>query len=120
MSTNCAICEKPLAFRWSDTHGIGACTTCGLPYRIYHYENDQRVEKPPSIAIDEAWLPLGRKYWAETHRRTFPAAFDFMRGRGGRSYSGASEDECEEFHAWMEARRDEWPVRPDEALTAAD
>jgi hypothetical protein len=74
--------------------GVAACGSCGLPYRLYHYEGEgddqKRVEKPPSIAVKESWLPLARRYWIETHQRTFPAAFDFMSGRGGRTYSGAS------------------------------
>jgi hypothetical protein len=108
-TTLCAICEKPLSCVWSDTHGIGACFTCGLPYRLYHYEGNKRVEKPPSVAIKEEWVPIGRKYWNETHRRTFPAAFDFMGGRGGCTYSGATGDEIDEWHAWLDARKDEWP-----------
>lgn len=32
----CALCNSRLSFRWTDTHGVGVCTKCGL-YRIYHY-----------------------------------------------------------------------------------
>lgn len=110
----CEICESELAVRWSDTHGIGACITCGLPYQIYHYDGSTRVQKPPSIAVKEDWIPIGRKYWNETHRRTFPAAFDFVGTRGGRTYSGASEDEIAEWDAWMDAHQDELPARTDE------
>ncbi len=113
----CAVCNTPSpSFRWSDTHGIGVCHRCGLPYRIYHYENNERVEKPPSIAVKEAWLPLAREYWQETGRRVFPSAFDMgiFRGRGGRTYSGASEEEMREFDAWLSLRKEQ---RPAEATT---
>lgn len=115
---SCAICGNELRVRWSDTHGVGACITCGLPYLIYHYEGDTRVERPPAIAVKEEWVPIGLKYWQETHRRTFPAAFDVMVGRGGRSYSGASADEIEEFQSWLDAHRDELPPSSDDG--AAD
>jgi hypothetical protein len=108
-TTLCAICEKPLSCVWSDTHGVGACFTCGLPYRLYHYENDTRVEKPPSVAVPDEWVVIGRKYWNETHRRTFPAAFDFVGGRNGRTYSGATQDEINEWETWLDAHKDELP-----------
>lgn len=114
----CAVCDQELRVRWTDTHGIGACVTCGLPYRIYHYEGDTRVEKPPSIAVMEAWLPLAKQYWDQTHSRVFPAEFDFMGGRGGLSYSGASHGEIVAFEAWMVARKSEWPQAVGEAQPA--
>ena len=113
----CAVCEGELSVRWTDTHGVAACGRCGLPYRLYHYENDVRVDKPPSIAVKESWLPLAREYWQETRQRVFPGAFDMgvFRSRGGRTYSGASEDEMTAFDEWINARRDRWPVEPDAA-----
>lgn len=118
--TTCAVCEKRLLFRWSDTHGVGVCDTCGLPYTIYHYENDARVEKPPSIAVKEAWLPLAREYWTETNRRVFPGAFDMgiFRSRGSRTYSGATDDDMRDFDDWLKARQDRWPVEPPQAVDA--
>ncbi len=96
--------------------------TCGLPYRIYHYENDVRVSRPPSVEIKEEWLILGREYWRETHRRVFPGAFDMgvFRSRGGRTYSGATEDEMREFDDWMNERKSRWPLESPEAADAVD
>ncbi len=114
----CAICEQPFSFRWSDTHGVAACRTCGLPYRLYHYgENNERLDKPPEIAIRAEWVAVGRQYWQETQQRTFPAAFDFLRDRGGRSFSGATEEECELFNAWLDAHPDLIPAKPEEAAS---
>jgi hypothetical protein len=107
----CAICEQPYSFRWSDTHGIAACRVCGLPYRLLHYDGETRLEKPPEIAIRADWLDVGRRYWQETRQRTFPAAFDFIRDRGGRSYSGASAEECELFSAWLDEHPELIPSR---------
>jgi len=108
----CAICATPLSCGWTDTHGIGACGTCGLPYTLYHYDNETRVHKPPSIAVKESWLPLALEYWTETKRRVFPGAFDMgiFRSRGGRTYSGATEDEMREFNEWLNARKARWPA----------
>jgi hypothetical protein len=110
--TLCAVCGTPLAARWTDTHGVGACCTCGLPYRLYHYENNERVEKPPSVAVKDEWLPLAREYWTETKRRVFPGQFDMgvFRSRGGRTYSGATEDEMRDFDGWMDTHKDHWPI----------
>jgi hypothetical protein len=109
----CAVCdsERP-GFRWTDTHGVAVCGTCGCPYRLYHYENEQPVEKPPSLAVDVEWLPLAREYWRETQRRVFPASHDMgmLRSRGGRSYSGATDEDVEAFNEWMNARKRLWPA----------
>lgn len=119
--TNCVICGAEPSYCWTDTHGVGVCWTCGLPYTIYHYEDDERVEKAPTIAVKEAWLPLAREYWQETHRRVFPGTYDMgtFRSRGGRTYSGATEDEMREFDDWMKARKDRWPVEEVEATPEA-
>lgn len=113
----CAVCDWPLSFRWSDTHGVGVCNRCGLPYRIYHYENDARVAKPPTIAVKEAWLPLAREYWQQNKKRVFPGIYDIgpLRSRAGRTYSGATEEEMGEFGTWIDARVDRWPAEEAEA-----
>ncbi len=79
------------------------------------------MEKPPTIAVKDAWLPLAREYWNETHRRVFPGAYDvgIFRSRGGRTYSGATEDEMREFDEWLGERRDRWPEQPVEEPPAA-
>jgi len=59
----CDCCENDLAFRWTDTHGVGACIRCGLPYTILHYEgegsNRQRIEKPPEAALTSDGVSIG-------------------------------------------------------------
>lgn len=122
--TMCEVCGERLGVRWTDTHGVGACSTCGLPYTIYHYDNDVRVEKPPSVAVKESWLPLAREYWTETKRRVFPGAFDMgiFRSRGERTYSGASESDMRAFDEWLNERKDRWPETPlaSDAVDPAD
>lgn len=121
-ATICAVCDGSPYWRWTDTHGVAVCRTCGLPFRLYHYENDVRVEKPPSIAVKESWVPLAREYWAETKRRVFPGAFDMgiFRSRGGLSYSGATLDEMREFEEWLSAHKDRWPIEAHEATDAEE
>lgn len=111
----CLVCDSELWFRWTDTHGIAVCGTCGLPYRIYHYENDQRVEKPPACTIAPAWIPLAREYWAERKRRVFPGAHDIgiLRRRGSRTYSGATEEDIDTFEQWINAHKHRWPPVPE-------
>lgn len=105
----CELCKSDLSFQWSDTHGVGACTTCGLPHTILHYEDKKLIDKDPEVAIQLDWLPIGKKYWEETKRRAFPAAYDFMRMRNGYSYSGATEEECELWEEWLDKHKDELP-----------
>jgi hypothetical protein len=114
----CVVCERELIVKWSDTHGVGACWTCGLPYRIYHYENDERVEKPPSVVINDKGLEIARRYWAETQRRVFPAAYDMGMERGGCTYSGASREDCDLWNAWMEEHASEFGLSSAEAQDA--
>lgn len=115
----CEICGERLTFQWSDTHGVAVCINCGLPYTIYHYEGEgesrKRVKRPPLVAIKPEWVEIGRKYWAETHRRVFPASYDmgFLRGREC-SYSGASLDDCRHFDDWLEQHKDMLP-KPESA-----
>lgn len=100
----CACCERRLMFQWSDTHGIGVCCTCGLPYIIYHYapkeEGGARLEKPPECALNEKGIEIAKRYWTETQRRVFPAHYDMGIGHGGRSYSGATSEDCRLFSEW--------------------
>ena len=118
-SAKCAVCNSELYCRWTDTHGIGVCGTCGLPYVLYHYDEDKkRVKKPPSLAVDDAWLPLACAYWRETRERVFPGAYDMgSRSRGGRTYSGATQEQMEAFDVWMKAHKDQWPIKSAETLS---
>lgn len=100
----CACCGNRLAVQWSDTHGVGVCTSCGLPYRLYHYENDKRVEKPAEPCLTARGVEIAKEYWTETHRRVFPACYDMGIGRDGRSYSGATSGDCDAFNTWYVAK----------------
>jgi hypothetical protein len=111
----CICCDDvDMSFQWSDTHGVGVCCRCGMPYRMIHYEgpegDQKRVEKPPECVILEAWQVVGKRYWQETGKRVFPADFDMgFRERDGRSYSGATESERRSFWKWVDDHKDEMP-----------
>ena len=118
----CVVCDSDLSFQWSDTHGVGVCWRCGMPYTVYHYEGEgderKRVDKPPAPAIFEEWIPVGRRYWEETKRRVFPASFDMgFLSRRETSYSGATPGDVRAFDDWLEAHKDELP-KPREQSTA--
>jgi len=108
---NCKLCEEPLSFRWTDTHGVAVCSNCGLPYTVYHYDDDkQRIEKPPSVAIKESWIPIGKQYWEEYHRMVFPASYDFMLASRDSSYSGATTGDVQQFDEWLDEHESELPT----------
>lgn len=102
----CVVCdtESP-SFAWTDSHGIAQCRTCGAPYRIYHYEDGKRVEKPPECLINDESLDLFRACWAACKSPmsavwlslSFPGGYDDVAGDGGRAF-----DKC---FAEMEASR---------------
>lgn len=101
----CDCCGEGLVFQWSDTHGVGVCSTCGLPYTIYHYatkeEGGKRLDKPPSCALTENGIEIAKRYWSEKRRRVFPATYDMGILHGCEcSYSGATVDDCVAFSAW--------------------
>ena len=75
MDQNCEICDHRLSVYWRDQHGIAACVTCGAPYRIYHYDADnKRIEKGPELLFEPKLVPLMRRYWQEEHRDVAPGA----------------------------------------------
>ena len=107
----CKLCGKDLCFRWTDTHGIAVCANCGLPYTVYHYKDDKRVDKPPEVAIKESWIPLGKKYWNEHHQRVFPASYDIgISSSRGSSYSGATLGDIHQFNEWLDDHKSELPT----------
>ena len=97
----CAVCQHAYGFRWTDTHGIGACVHCGAPYRLYHYENDQRVERPPELMLAAWFVPFARRYWAEHHRNCDPGAYNFP----GSSYEVATHADFAAFGDWVNQNR---------------
>ena len=102
----CTICDEPLVCRWTDTHGIGACFSCGVPYRIFHYgPNKERLNAPPSLAIKPEWISLHRQYWREKGRNVDPGAYNFP----GSTYEVASLDDFECHANWFTQHEAEWP-----------
>lgn len=95
----CDVCGTGFSFRWTDTHGIGVCSQCGTPYRIYHYENNERVDKPPAPALNERGMEIAREYWNERKAMVFPACYDFVPSYG-ETYSGATADQQRAFSDW--------------------
>lgn len=108
--SKCDCCGNDFVMTWTDTHGIAACCHCGLPYKILHYEGEgedlKRIEKPPEICLKEGGLEIAKEYWEKFKMRVFPGQYDmgFLRRRGGRTYSGASESEINSFHKWYAKR----------------
>lgn len=99
----CEICQTPLTFRWTDTHGVGACTTCGTPYRILHYEEGKRVELPPMLMLVDSYVPFAVRYWNEHRRNVDPGAFNFP----GSDYEVATREDFRLAAEWYEAHREE-------------
>ncbi len=98
--TKCDVCGERLVFQWSDTHGVGVCCHCLAPYNIYQYENDKRVDGPPTLALTEQGKALALRYWQETNRKVFPGTYDMGIGRNGCTYSGATGEDIRHFNAW--------------------
>lgn len=105
MRNTCEICDDTLHFRWTDTHGIGACMTCGATYRIYHYEGNKRVDREPSITLKPEWVDLHRRAYADLKCNVFPGAYNIP----GSSYEVATKEEARRVDAWFKKRKDEWP-----------
>jgi hypothetical protein len=82
---------------------VGACHRCGAPYRLYHYEDGKRVEKPPECSFQEWYIPFARRYWHAHHRNVDPGAYNFP----GSSYEVAQHADFEAHRAWHEAHRPE-------------
>ena len=100
---NCEVCERGLSFTWTDTHGVGVCMCCGVPYRIYHYDEDNKriPDKAPVPAITKKGLEIAKQYWSEKGQMVYPGAFDmgFLGGREA-TYSGATANDIEAFNDW--------------------
>jgi hypothetical protein len=95
---NCELCGKPFRWTWTDTHGVGQCISCGTPYIIWHYdENDKRIDAPPKIHIKEEYLDGIRKYHVETGRK-IPSGCSFSYDHG---YEVASKEEGQLFYEWL-------------------
>lgn len=101
----CGICDSdPIAFQWTDTHGVAQCITCGAAHTVLHYEDGARVERPPELLVIARWVPMFRAYWAE-FKRPMPGGFSF--GNNAR-YEVASRADTIAFAEWTRAHRDEY------------
>jgi len=68
----CEICGAALWCRWTDRHGEGVCLTCGAPYQILQYgEDDKLMDLPPKLNLKPECIPVVKAYWAETKRFVF-------------------------------------------------
>lgn len=103
--TNCAVCEKRLVFSWTDTHGIAQCCSCGVPYTLYHYENDKRVNKPSECLVLPEWIPLLRRYISDTGH-LIPSNCSFP---GGQELAQPADFHA--FNEWCDSHRAELPAR---------
>lgn len=104
MNTACPVCDDPApVLAWTDTHGIAQCR-CGAPFRLYHYEGDKPVNKQPECCVRGAWIPLLRRYRADTGR-VIPGGYSFP---GGQERASAADFDA--FNAWCDAHRPELPA----------
>lgn len=96
----CKICDSCATYRWTDSHGVGACRNCGAPYLLYHYDdNSKRVDKPAELLIGEDYIALARRYWAEHGRNVAPGYGNFP----GSSYEVATQEDFKIFDEWADA-----------------
>jgi len=94
----CQICDTEApAWSWTDTHGIAQCWTCGTPYRIIHYDDNQkRIEKEPEIVVKAEHLEHVGEYW-NTFGKRIPSGCSF---EGGQEL--ATHAECLAFYDWWD------------------
>lgn len=93
------MCGAAFAFRWTDAHGVGECTKCGAPYRIYHYGDDGKpVERPPELILPPEVVPQLRAFIAGGGRN--PRLGPYFLAHPDISALQA-------FEAWLEARTKE-------------
>ena len=96
----CETCDTAPSFVWTDQHGIAQCRTCGTPYRLYHYdEKDKIVDRPPTSIVDDMYKPFLRQYWHESKRR-IPSGCSFP---GGQEI--ATPEERNLFYQWLKLNR---------------
>lgn len=101
----CIVCDvAKMAFCWTDTHGVAQCSSCGTPYRLFHYEDGKRVEKAPETTVRDAWIPLLRKFRAETGG-IIPSGHSFPGGQ-----EMAKAEDFQKFNNWCDAHKAELPA----------
>lgn len=100
----CAICDGRRFLHWTDTHGVASCSRYGVPYQVYHYEDNKRVEKPIELCVREEWVPLLRRYWSET-QSPIPSGYS-MPGSHAQGYEVASPSQAQRFADWVKKQND--------------
>ncbi len=96
ISKLCIICDQIPVWSWTDMHGVAQCGTCGTPYTLYHYDDqNRRLDKPPEVTIKPEYIPALRAYWNESHRR-IPSGYSIP---GGQEL--ATNEDARLFHEWM-------------------
>ena len=64
--SKCIICDNELHGYWTDLHGEISCNTCGTPYQIWFYNDDnERVDKEPLCNVKDEYIPYLQRYWEE-------------------------------------------------------
>jgi hypothetical protein len=112
----CVVCDAEFHFRWTDTHGVAVCAACGTPYRTLHYDGYKRVEKPPECLLLPEWIPVARRYHAETCGMVAPGGFDMgLLGDRNATYSGATRADADKWNAWLEEHAEDLPKPNDPA-----
>jgi hypothetical protein len=94
-----------MRFSWTDTHGIGQCLQCGVPYRLYHYDgNNKSINKPPACLVKEAWIPICQRFWNES-QSCMPSGKSFP---GGQEL--ATAEDIQRWKDWLEKNKEIIPV----------
>ncbi len=94
----CEVCGvEDITFQWSDFHGEGMCTKCGVPYQLRAGSEAQKKEgNYPYLRMKDEWVPIAQEYHKETGAWTY---FGMM--LGGRPPG------MDEFYAWVDKNHPE-------------
>lgn len=104
MSEQCDICGKDRSFAWTDTHGVAQCTDCGAPYRLYHYdENDKRLDKPPECTVNPEMVEQIQRFHKETGARLSAVGMGLSVPGG---YDVATAEDVRATNEWFAEAKD--------------
>jgi hypothetical protein len=106
----CVVCdEQSPSYSWTDYSGEGSCTRCGTPYQL-KWGTLKDGETYPRINVDAEWIPILRRYWAETHE---------LNGAGSYMGFGDYPEQLRgrrRFNAWCDEHKAELPKEPEPAV----
>lgn len=102
-SPPCQICDtsRP-TYSWTDYSGEATCTRCGTAYQIKWGEL-REGEAYPRINVKEKFIPVLRRYWAETGKQNGSGTF-----LGFDEYPEAYRGRVA-FGAWWKEHKSEYP-----------